>query len=85
MRKLLVAALVGLFSAGLAAIGAGTAHAALSGCTGTFQIGAITFDQPSVNPGQLFTATTTIQNCTDQTQTLGGYWLVRSVLPAGAP
>ncbi len=85
MRKLLIAALACLCTAGLAAVGGGTAHAAVSGCTGTFQLGPVTFDRPSVNPGQFVTATTTIQNCTDQTQTPNGYWLFQSMVPAGSP
>ncbi len=84
MRKLLIAALAGLCTAGLAAAGGGTAHAGVAGCTGTFQMSPITFDRPSANPGQLLTASTTIQNCTDQTQTAAGYW-VAHVVPWDAP
>jgi hypothetical protein len=56
-----------------------------SGCAGTFQMTPITFDRTSVALGGRFTATTTIKNCTDQTQTLNGHWLARPVVPAGSP
>jgi Cellulose binding domain len=85
VRRLLIAALAALCAVGLAVVGGGTAHAAVNGCTGTFQVGLITFDRPSVTPGQSFTATAPIQNCTDQTQTLNGYWLAQSTPPPGAP
>jgi cellulase/cellobiase CelA1 len=85
VRKLLIAALGCLCAIGLAAIGGGTAHAAVSGCTGTFQVTSVTFDRTSVRPGQFLTAAATIQNCTDQTQTPSGYWLARAIVPAGSP
>jgi cellulase/cellobiase CelA1 len=82
VRKLLIAALACLCTATLAAIGGGTAHAAASGCTGTFQVTSITFDKPSVNIGQNFNATAVIQNCTAQPQTWRGDWRAHSVEPS---
>lgn len=61
----------------------GTANAAT--CTGTYQLGPVTFNQPSVTPTGSFTATATIQNCTNQLQIVNGYWLARSVMPTGVP
>jgi Cellulose binding domain len=70
---------------GLSAFGGTAAHAAAGGCSGTFQVTALTVDRPSVQPGQSFTATATLQNCTGQPQTLRADWRARSVMPAGMP
>ena len=87
MRRLLLAVLLSLCAAVPALIVGGTAQAVAAACSGTVQITSLTFDRPSVGagPGQGFTATATLLNCTDQAQQVTGYWLARSVMPPDVP
>jgi len=81
MRRLLISVLACLCAAGLTTFDGTVARAAATTCSGTFQVTSLTFDRPSVRPGQSFTATAVIQNCTDQPQTLRADLRARSVLP----
>ncbi|GAB3800491.1 cellulose binding domain-containing protein [Micromonospora zhanjiangensis] len=85
MRRILLAALACLCAAAPAVIDGGTARAATADCAGTVEVTAPTFDRQSVAPGQSFTATAAITNCTDQPQQVSGYWRAQSVMPPGAP
>ncbi|MGC9668442.1 cellulose binding domain-containing protein [Planosporangium sp. 12N6] len=91
MRKLLTAVLACLCAVGSTAAGATSALATGSGCTGTVQITSLTFNPPTVSPGQTSTATLTVQNCTNQPQQLTGTPVATWVsatgtgIPAGCP
>lgn len=66
------------FAAVIGAAATGTAsaatHAAPAACTGTAQIVSLTFNPPSVAPGQTSTATLVGQSCTGQSQAVRVQW-----------
>jgi cellulase/cellobiase CelA1 len=95
MRKLLVLAVLTLFTAvgltgGAVASAAGAGSATPAACTGTVQITGMVFSPPSVTAGQGSTVTLTTQNCTSQTQTTSETWFGQFLgsgagIPAGCP
>jgi Cellulose binding domain len=86
MRRLVAIAVAAVCGVALAPAAPGAARAAT--CTSPVQITSLTFNPAQVAPGQSGTATITVQNCSDQSQTVSVLTYARFVgttsgIPAG--
>jgi hypothetical protein len=86
MRRFAAAGLSLAVAAGVLVVGTvlATSNATAATCTGTLQINSMTFDPPTVKPGQSSTVTAVVQNCTSQDVAAQVQWYARFVDGSGS-